>query len=40
MVLLENNMISVEGAYRYSDGEEGVVNHGIASRIPLFPRDK
>ena len=32
-------MISTEGACRYSDGESGVVDYGVASRIPLFPGD-
>jgi hypothetical protein len=33
-------VISVEGACRYSDREAGVVDHGITSRIPLFPGDR
>jgi hypothetical protein len=32
-------MISTKGACRYSDGESGVIDYGVASRIPLFPRD-
>jgi hypothetical protein len=40
VVLLENSVIGVEGAFRYTDMEAGVVDHGVAGCSPLFPGDR
>jgi hypothetical protein len=36
---LEDDVISVEGAARYSDREASVIYYGVASRNPLFLAD-